>query len=73
MGTLQEELSPPGRRTAAHRLPISDKNYLADIGIINADVYLAKSIMDLDPAVKEDLFVYEAHPGRSTMVCMPQF
>ncbi len=45
--------------------PITYKSDLAGIGIFNADIDLAKSIMDQDPAVKEGVFVYEAHPCRS--------
>ncbi len=45
--------------------PITDGGDLAGIGIFNADIDLAKSIMDQDPAVKEGVFVYEAHPCRS--------
>ena len=44
--------------------PITDGCDLAGIGIFNADVDLAKSIMDRDPAVKEGILVYEAHPCR---------
>jgi len=45
--------------------PITDRGDLAGIGIFNADVDLVKSIMDQDPAVKEGILVYEAHPCRS--------
>lgn len=45
--------------------PITDGGDLAGIGIFNADVDEAKSIMDQDPAVKEGILVYEAHPCRS--------
>lgn len=45
--------------------PITDGGDLAGIGIFNADVDLVKSIMDEDPAVKEGILVYEAHPFRS--------
>ena len=45
--------------------PITDGSDLAGIGIFNADVDEAKSIMDQDPAVKEGILVYEAHPCRS--------
>jgi len=45
--------------------PITDKSDLAGIGIFNADIDEAKSIMDQDPAVKEGILVYEAHPCRS--------
>ena len=44
--------------------PITYKSDLAGIGIFNADIDLAKSIMDQDPAVKEGIFVYEAHTCR---------
>ena len=44
--------------------PITDGSDLAGIGIFNADIDLAKSIMDRDPAVREGIFVYEAHPCR---------
>ena len=53
--------------------PITDKSDLAGIGIFNADVDLVKSIMDQDPAVKEGIFVYEAHPCRSFPGdCLPE-
>jgi len=45
--------------------PVTDRGDLAGIGIFNADVDLVKSIMDQDPAVKEGILVYEAHPCRS--------
>jgi len=45
--------------------PVTDGSDLAGIGIFNGDVYLARSIMDQDPAVKEGILVYEAHPCRS--------
>jgi hypothetical protein len=45
--------------------PITDGGDLAGIGIFNADVDLVKSIMDEDPAVKEGILVYEAHPFRT--------
>ena len=45
--------------------PITDGGDLAGIGIFNADIELVKSIMDQDPAVKEGIFAYEAHPCRS--------
>ncbi len=45
--------------------PITDKSDLAGIGIFNADVEETKSIMDQDPAIKEGILVYEAHPCRS--------
>ena len=44
--------------------PITDKSDLAGIGIFNADIDETKSIMDQNPAVKEGIFVYEAHPCR---------
>ena len=44
--------------------PITDESVLAGIGIFNADVDEAKSIMDQDPAVKEGILVNEAHPCR---------
>ena len=45
--------------------PVTDGSDLAGIGIFNADIDLVKSIMDQDPAVKEGILVYEAHPCRS--------
>jgi hypothetical protein len=45
--------------------PISDGSDLSGIGIFNANIHEAKSIMDQDPAVKEGIFVYEIHPCRS--------
>ena len=44
--------------------PITDGGDLAGIGIFNADVELAKAIMEQDPAIKEGILVYEAHPCR---------
>ena len=53
--------------------PITDGGDLAGIGIFNADVEEAKSIMDQDPAVKEGILVYEAHPCRSFPGdCLPE-
>ncbi len=53
--------------------PIADGGDLAGIGIFNADVDLLKSIMDQDPAVKEGILVYEAHPCRSFPGdCLPE-
>ncbi len=53
--------------------PITDGGDLAGIGIFNADVDLAKAIMDQDPAVKEGILVYEAHPCRSFPGdCLPE-
>jgi len=52
--------------------PITDGSDLAGIGIVNADVEEIKSIMDQDPAVKEGIFIYEAHPCRSfSGDCLP--
>lgn len=45
--------------------PITDKSDLAGIGIFNANIDEAKAIMDQDPAGKEGILVYEAHPCRS--------
>ena len=53
--------------------PITYKSDLAGIGIFNADIDLAKSIMDRDPAVREGIFVYEAHPCRGFPGdCLPE-
>ena len=53
--------------------PITDGGDLAGIGIFNADVDLAKSIMDQDPAVKEGILVYEVRSCRSFPGdCLPE-
>jgi len=53
--------------------PISDGSDLAGIGIFNANIEETKSIMDQDPALKEGIFVYEAHPCRSLPGdCLPE-
>jgi len=53
--------------------PITDKSDLAGIGIFNANIDEAKAIMDQDPAVKEGILVYEAHPCRSFPGdCLPE-
>jgi len=53
--------------------PITDGGDLAGIGIFNTDVDLAKAIMDQDPAVKEGILVYEAHPCRGFPGdCLPE-
>jgi len=53
--------------------PITNGGDLAGIGIFNADVDEAKAIMDQDPAVKEGILVYEAHPCRSFPGdCLPE-
>ena len=53
--------------------PITDGGDLAGIGIFNEDIDLVKSIMDQDPAVKEGILVYEAHPCRSFPGdCLPE-
>ena len=45
--------------------PVTDGGDLAGIGIFNADVDEVKAIMGQDPAVKDGILVYEAHPCRS--------
>ena len=53
--------------------PITDGGDLAGIGIFNEDIDLVKSIMDQDPAVKEGILIYEAHPCRSFPGdCLPE-
>ncbi len=45
--------------------PISDGSDVSGLGIFNASVEEVIKIMDDDPGVKEGVFVYEIHPGRS--------
>ena len=45
--------------------PVSDGSNISGVGIFNADIDEVKSIMNEDPAVKEDVFVYEIHACRS--------
>lgn len=45
-------------------LPIADGTDVSGIGIFNVDAAQTKAIMDEDPAVKADVFVYELHPCR---------
>jgi hypothetical protein len=44
--------------------PVSDGSELEGIGIFNASVEEAKTLMDEDPGVKAGIFVYEIHPCR---------
>jgi hypothetical protein len=44
---------------------ISDGSGVSDVSIFNASVDEVKKIMDADPAVKEGIFTYELHAGRS--------
>ena len=45
--------------------PISDEGDVAGIGIFNAGIREVRRIMDDDPGVKEQVFIYEAHECRS--------
>jgi hypothetical protein len=45
--------------------PISDGSDVSGIGIFNAPLEEVKKIMDEDPGVKAEVFVYELHVCRS--------
>jgi hypothetical protein len=45
--------------------PVSDGSNISGIGIFNADADEVKKIMDEDPGVKQEVFIYEIHPCRS--------
>jgi hypothetical protein len=45
--------------------PIRDEGDVAGVGIFNATVEDTKRIMDDDPGVQADVFVYEVHSCRS--------
>ena len=45
--------------------PVTDASEIKGIGIFNADEAATKKIMDEDPGVMEEVFVYETHPCRS--------
>lgn len=45
--------------------PISDGSNVCGLYIFNAGVEEVEEIMNDDPGVKEGVFVYEIHPGRS--------
>lgn len=45
--------------------PITDGGPLKGIAIFNTGVQETKQIMEDDPGVKEGIFVYEVHTGRS--------
>ena len=42
--------------------PVNDGTGIAGIGIFNTDIHEAKKIMDEDPGVEKQIFVYELHP-----------
>jgi hypothetical protein len=45
--------------------PISDSSEIRGIGIFNASIDEVRPIMDGDPGVREGVYVYEIHEGRS--------
>ncbi len=45
--------------------PVLDESDVRGIGIFNATAEETKKIMDEDPGVRADVFVYEVHPSRS--------
>jgi len=45
--------------------PVNDGTDFAGIGIFNTDIHEAKKIMDEDPGVEKQIFIYELHPCRS--------
>ncbi len=45
--------------------PVTDESEIAGIGIFNASIEEVSKLMDEDPGVKADVFVYELHPCRS--------
>jgi hypothetical protein len=45
--------------------PVNDGTGVFGIGIFNTDIHEAKKIMDGDPGVERQIFVYELHPCRS--------
>ncbi|HEX5150284.1 MAG TPA: hypothetical protein VFW07_02485 [Parafilimonas sp.] len=45
--------------------PIAEENEVRGIGIFNADKEKVKEIMDSDPGVQKDIFVYEILTARS--------
>ena len=45
--------------------PVSDDTNVSGVGIFNADAGEVKIIMDKDPGVKEEVFIYEIHACRS--------
>jgi len=45
--------------------PIPDDTAMAGIGIFNTDVEHTKNIMNGDPAVKENILVYEVYASKS--------
>ena len=45
--------------------PVTDDSDVAGIGIFNASPDEVKKIMDEDPGVQAEVFVYEIHPCRS--------
>jgi hypothetical protein len=45
--------------------PVADGSDVTGIGIFNASIEEVKKIMDDDPGVKAQVFVYEAHECRS--------
>ena len=45
--------------------PVRDGSDLSGVGIYNAGLEEVRKIMDDDPGVKEKIFIYEIHTGRS--------
>ena len=45
--------------------PVNDGTGIFGIGIFNTDIHEAKKIMDKDPGVEQNIFLYELHPCRS--------
>jgi hypothetical protein len=45
--------------------PVSDGSNVSGVGIFNADIDEVRLIMDEDPGVKEEIFIYEIHACRS--------
>jgi hypothetical protein len=45
--------------------PVNDGSEVSGVGIFNAEIGEAISLMDEDPAVKEGIFSYEIHACRS--------
>jgi hypothetical protein len=45
--------------------PVVDESEVRGIGIFNASAEETKKIMDEDPGVKAEVFIYELHPCRS--------
>ncbi len=45
--------------------PVNDGTGVFGIGIFHTDIQEAKKIMDGDPGVEKQIFIYELHPCRS--------